>query len=157
MPICFPSARTAIAYRLTDDCRSDFEMCPRNVRVGANSPNLCPTMFSVTNTGMWRLPSCTAIVMPSISGIIVEARDQVRITTFDSVCCARVTFLASFGMHVGALLHGTGHNYRFLLSRAMNTSVCIRRRVFGPSAGLPHGVFGCVIPMPARPSPPPCG
>jgi hypothetical protein len=38
-------------------------------------------MFSVMNSGTWRLPSCTAMVKPSMSGMIVDARDQVRITT----------------------------------------------------------------------------
>lgn len=30
-------------------------------------------------------------------------------------------------------------------------------RVFFPSAGSPHGVFGAFIPIGARPSQPPCG
>jgi len=63
------------------EARSDLEEWPLNVRVGANSPSLCPTMFSVMNSGTWRLPSCTAMVKPSMSGMIVDARDQVRITT----------------------------------------------------------------------------
>src|SRR5690606_4431381 len=49
-------------------------------RVGANSPSLCPTMVSVTNTGMCLRPSCTAIVWPSMAGTIIERRDQVLIT-----------------------------------------------------------------------------
>jgi len=57
-----------------------FPECPRKVRVGANSPSLCPTMFSVTNTGTNVLPLCTAIVCPTMSGTIIEARDQVLIT-----------------------------------------------------------------------------
>ncbi len=36
--------------------------CPRYRRVGANSPSLCPTIDSVTNTGTCLRPSCTAIV-----------------------------------------------------------------------------------------------
>src|SRR3569623_2043948 len=36
-------------------------------------------MFSVTKTGMWRLPLCTPNVIPTICGVIVERRDQVRI------------------------------------------------------------------------------
>src|SRR5207237_4302759 len=52
---------------------------PRKVRVGANSPSLCPTICSVTNTGTCLRPSWTAIVCPTISGKIVDARDQVRI------------------------------------------------------------------------------
>src|SRR5207237_2328027 len=55
---------------------------PRKVRVGANSPSLCPTICSVTNTGTCLRPSWTAIVCPTISGKIVDARDQVRIIRF---------------------------------------------------------------------------
>ena len=36
---------------LSDAERSVFFSCPRNVRVGANSPKRWPTMFSVTKTG----------------------------------------------------------------------------------------------------------
>jgi hypothetical protein len=54
----------------------------RNVRVGENSPSLCPTIFSVTYTGTNLLPLCTAIVCPTISGRIVERRDHVRIARF---------------------------------------------------------------------------
>ena len=39
-----------------------FTEWPLNVRVGENSPSLCPTMFSVTYTGMNFLPLCTAMV-----------------------------------------------------------------------------------------------
>src|SRR5215470_13821901 len=39
-------------------------------------------MFSVMYTGMNFLPLCTAIVWPTISGTIVERRDQVRSTFF---------------------------------------------------------------------------
>src|SRR5437773_1371645 len=49
------------------------------MRVSANSPSLCPTMFSVTYTGTCCLPLCTAIVRPMKSGTIVERRDQVLI------------------------------------------------------------------------------
>src|SRR5205823_3845383 len=52
---------------------------PRNLRVGANSPSLWPTIASVTNTGTCFCPSCTAMVWPTISGKIVEVRDQVLI------------------------------------------------------------------------------
>src|SRR5574341_34373 len=48
---------------------------PRKVRVGANSPNLWPTMFSVTKIGTNFLPLCTARVWPTKSGITVERRD----------------------------------------------------------------------------------
>src|SRR5450631_2855559 len=59
-----------------------FIECPLNCRVKLNSPSLCPTMFSVTYTGINFLPLCTAIVCPTISGIIVERRDHVRSTFF---------------------------------------------------------------------------
>jgi hypothetical protein len=57
----------------------------RNVRVGENSPSLCPTIFSVTYTGTNLLPLCTAIVCPTISGMIVERRDHVRIARFSAL------------------------------------------------------------------------
>src|SRR5208337_4326849 len=53
---------------------------PPKWRVGANSPSLCPTMFSVAYTGMNFLPLCTARVRPIKSGVMVERRDQVLIT-----------------------------------------------------------------------------
>ena len=55
---------------------------PWNVRVGANSPSLCPTMFSVTNTGTNFRPLCTAKVSPTESGVIVLRRDHVLTRTF---------------------------------------------------------------------------
>ena len=57
----------------------------RKVRVGENSPSLCPTMFSVTYTGTNLLPLCTAIVCPTISGRIVERRDHVRMARFSAL------------------------------------------------------------------------
>src|SRR6202043_3373107 len=53
--------------------------CALKVRVGANSPSLCPTMFSVISTGTCWRPLCTAMVSPTISGTTVERRDQVLI------------------------------------------------------------------------------
>jgi hypothetical protein len=58
-------------------------VCPRKSRVGANSPSLCPTMFSVTYTGMNLFPLCTAKVCPTKSGSTVLARDHVLITFFE--------------------------------------------------------------------------
>ena len=40
-------------------------MAVHNGKVGANSPKRCPTMFSVTYTGMNLFPLCTAIVCPT--------------------------------------------------------------------------------------------
>ena len=50
----------------------------RKVRVGANSPSLWPTIDSEMKTGTCLRPSWTAIVWPTISGKIVDVRDQVR-------------------------------------------------------------------------------
>src|SRR6185437_13907229 len=55
---------------------------PLNWRVKLNSPSLCPTIFSVMYTGINFFPLCTAMVCPTISGIIVDRRDQVRKTFF---------------------------------------------------------------------------
>ena len=77
-----PSRRPAAAGAARrPPCRL-FVVCPLNVRVGANSPSLWPTMFSVMYTGMNFLPLCTAMVCPTISGITVERRDQVLMTFF---------------------------------------------------------------------------
>jgi hypothetical protein len=53
--------------------------CPRNIRVGANSPSLCPTRFSVMYTGTHIFPLYTEIVIPTISGMMVEQREYVLI------------------------------------------------------------------------------
>src|SRR5215210_1504546 len=63
---------------------------PRNIRVGANSPSLCPTIDSEMNTGTCLRPSWTAIVWPTISGKITEVRDQVLI-----ICLLPDSFIAS--------------------------------------------------------------
>src|SRR5262245_33922364 len=56
---------------------SALSACPLKVRVGANSPSLWPTIFSVMYTGMNFFPLWTASVWPTISGVIIERRDQV--------------------------------------------------------------------------------
>jgi len=72
-------------------------------------PSLCPTMFSVMKTGMNFLPLCTAIVTPTISGMMVERRDQVLIT-----------FLSLTGSHRQNLLRrGESMNGPFLRERLM--------------------------------------
>src|SRR6185312_12958719 len=60
---------------------------PRNVRVGENSPSLCPTMSSCTNTRRNLLPLWTSNVWPTNSGMIVQARAQVLMG-----CLARFSF-----------------------------------------------------------------
>src|SRR6266545_3442431 len=57
-----------------------WERWTRKVRVGANSPSLWPTIDSLMYTGTCLRPSCTAMVWPTMSGMIVERRDQVLIT-----------------------------------------------------------------------------
>ena len=65
------------------------------VRVGENSPSRWPTMFSVTNTGMNLRPLWTAMVMPTISGMIVERRDQVLMTVRFSPCGSRALIFSA--------------------------------------------------------------
>src|SRR6187402_1260814 len=60
---------------------------PWYVRVGENSPSLWPTCCSVTNTGMNLRPLWTAMVSPTMEGVIVERRENVETTRlfgFDS-------------------------------------------------------------------------
>src|SRR5215831_205497 len=66
--------------------------CFLNVRVGENSPSRCPTMFSVTNTGLKILPLCTLNVRPTKSGVIIERLDQVLIGALDFVSLALLIF-----------------------------------------------------------------
>src|SRR5436309_1145259 len=54
-------------------------LCPLNVRVGENSPSLCPIMSSVTYVFRKRRPLWTRNVTPMNSGMIVQSRDQVLI------------------------------------------------------------------------------
>src|SRR5439155_18320728 len=65
---------------------------PLKVRVGENSPSLCPIICSVTYTGMDFLPLCTAMVWPLMSGTIVERRDQVFTTFFSLRVFSASTF-----------------------------------------------------------------
>src|SRR3954470_9776576 len=81
------------------DGRDDFSVaafteCPLNVRVGENSPSLCPTMFSVTYTGMNFLPLWQASVWPTNSGRIVDRRDQVLMTFFSFFTFITSTFFS---------------------------------------------------------------
>ena len=81
--ICLALAVTSISGTYPPDCAgaagaaeaagfliavtlSALPVCPLKVLVGANSPNLWPTIFSVMKIGTCRLPSCTPIVSPII-------------------------------------------------------------------------------------------
>lgn len=56
-----------------------FPPCLEKVLVGENSPNLWPTISSVTKTGICFLPLWTPKVNPTISGEIALARAQIFI------------------------------------------------------------------------------
>src|SRR3990170_4505095 len=58
-------------------------------------------MFSVFKMGTCRRPSCTAIVRPTISGMIVDRRAQVRITVFSPDLTTCSTFFISLGSAKG--------------------------------------------------------
>src|ERR1700728_398344 len=132
----------------------------RKVRVGANSPSLCPTIDSVMNTGTCLRPSCTAIVWPSIAGTIMDRRDQVLITFLVPLSFCRSTFLIRWSSTNGPFfrLRGImGCSYRFFLPRlrviSRSLGLCALR--VRPS-GLPHGLTGWRPPE-LLPSPPPSG
>jgi hypothetical protein len=80
------------------------------LRVGANSPSLWPTIASLTNTGTCLRPSWTAIVWPTISGKIVDARDQVL---------TMVRWLAWFMASMRAMRRSSTHG-PFLLERLID-------------------------------------
>src|SRR5699024_6446246 len=69
---------------------------PLNNLVGANSPSLCPTISSVTNTGTCLRPSCTANVCSTNEGNMVERLDQVLTTCFLFLSFIAPSFLSHF-------------------------------------------------------------
>src|SRR4030043_2242452 len=77
---------------------------PWKVRVGENSPNLCPTISSVTKTGIKFFPLWTANVNPTISGIVVDRLDQVLITFVSFVFRASSTFFIKWESAKGPFL-----------------------------------------------------
>src|ERR1700734_3972405 len=132
----------------------------RNVRVGANSPSLCPTIASVTNTGTCLRPSCTAIVWPSIAGTIIERRDHVLITFLVPLSFCTSTFFIRWSSTNGPFFRLRGIvwcSYRFFLPRRRGIILSLGRFALRvrPS-GLPHGLTGCRPPE-VLPSPPPIG
>src|SRR6516225_595578 len=117
MPVGFAAASVAA-----------FIECPLKVRVKLNSPSLCPTMFSVTYTGMNFLPLCTAIVWPTISGTTVERRDQVRSTFF-----SLRAFIAST-----LVCRWLSMNGPFLVERAIKSALSFQLSAVGPEHLLGH-------------------
>ena len=85
---------------------------PWKVRVGENSPNLCPTISSVTKTGINFFPLWTAKVNPTISGTMVDRLVQVLITFASFVLRASSTFFIKWESTKGP----------FLIERAINLS-----------------------------------
>ena len=79
------------------------------MRVGANSPSLWPTIDSVTYTGTCLRPSWTAMVWPTMSGMIVERRDQVLMTLLLAARVQVVDLLQQVVVDERALLQAARH------------------------------------------------
>src|SRR5450631_454599 len=94
--------------------------CALKVRVGANSPNLCPTMFSVMSTGMCWRPLCTAIVSPTISGMTMERRDQVLMGFLSFFAEATCTFFARCRSTNGPFFNERGISTYLVLTTLQN-------------------------------------
>src|SRR5690606_33187238 len=135
-----------------------------NVRVGANSPSLWPTIDSVTYTGTCLRPSCTAMVCPTMSGMIVDRRDQVLMTVFWPFSLRSSTFLRRWSSTNGPFLrlrgivlprsdHRREPRVRRLRTISFWAGLLVSR--VRPS-GLPHGDTGWRPPE-VLPSPTPCG
>src|SRR5690348_4930424 len=99
---------------------------PLKVRVTANSPSLCPTMFSLTSTGTCRRPLWTAMVRPTISGRIIERRDQVLIGRLLLLWFAASTFLRRCRSMNGPFLSERGMSMSPYLVRRRTISFCVR-------------------------------
>src|SRR5210317_723221 len=128
------------------------------MRVGANSPSLCPTMFSVTYTGMNLFPLCTAMVWPTKSGEITDLLDQVLITDFFPESFISRTRFSSLKSIKGPFFSERlmlSYFFDFLFSTMYLSEYFFLARVLKPLAGIPFLDLGC--PPEARPSPPPIG
>ena len=98
-------------------------------------------MFSVTNTGTKSFPLCTWNVRPTNSGVIIERRDQVRITCFEPDRNKRSTLRCRLGSTNGPFL---SERAIYFFPRRFTTYFWVRRffRVLCPLVGTPHGVQG---------------
>src|SRR5438445_655720 len=81
-------------------------------------------MFSLTSTGTCALPLCTAIVRPTISGRIIERRDNVLI--------GRLVLLADFA---GRRRAGTRHLAHWAGAKAQRGVALLTRDQLHRSAG----------------------
>src|ERR1700722_976168 len=122
--------------------------CFLKVRVGENSPSLCPTIFSVTNTELKILPLCTRKVCPTKSGVIIDRRDQVLIGLLAPVAALIFsTFSRSLASTNGPFFSDLDINYFvfFLLFRRSTITeslgLCLRR-VLKPLDNCPQGLTG---------------
>src|SRR5512135_619354 len=93
---------------------------PLKVLVGENSPSLCPTIFSVTYTGINFLPLCTAKVNPMNSGSMTERLDHVLTSFFSPDEAISFTFFISFSSTNGPFFNDRGN----LLPPLYNIHVC---------------------------------
>src|SRR5439155_27271778 len=103
-------------------------------------------------------PSCTAMVCPTISGVIVERRDHVRITRRFPRAFISSTFFFRWPSTNGPFFKLRGICYfflRFSRRRTMNLLEVLRLSRVRRS-GLPQGVDDG-RPPDALPSPPPSG
>ncbi len=75
------------------------------------------------NIGTCLRPSCTAIVRPSMSGIIMEALDQVWMMTLLLLRLAASTFFASFGCTYGPFFIDRDTAYLSCRRLTMNRSL----------------------------------
>src|SRR6185312_3216519 len=107
-------------------------------------------MPSVMKTGTCLRPSCTAIVCPSMSGMIVERRDQVRITflVLRSFCTS--TFLSRWSSTNGPFfrLRGISQPLLALLAGTPAADDHLVARLVDP-AGAALGLAGRVDRVPA--------
>src|SRR5271156_5745185 len=121
--------------------------CALNVRVGANSPSLWPTMFSDTSTGTCSRPLCTAMVKPTISGMTMDRRDQVLMGRRSFFWLAVCTFLPRCKSTNGPFLSERGKLcllQPFVLAtlndHAVSALVATRLLTLGLQAPRTHGM-----------------
>src|SRR5574341_1278775 len=91
---------------------------------------------------------------PTISGVMVERRDQVLMTLRSPAVFMATTFLIRWSSTNGPFFSDRAMAYFRLLT--MNGSVRLFLRVLKPLVGLPQGVTGWRPPE-VLPSPPPWG
>src|SRR3989344_6169379 len=127
-----------------------LDECALNFLVGANSPNLWPTMDSVINTGRCCFPFCTSNVIPTISGTIVERLAQVLIGLFWLLSFILITFSISFSSMYIPFFSDLVIFYFLLGLLALTTNLLVffLLLVFLPRVCQPQGDLGAGIPIP---------